>query len=61
MLNAAHLEGHAWGDMAVICRHYIAMDECANALRRWKLPHQVRKGSGSFNPNDDTIKVLTMR
>lgn len=31
------------------------------ALRRWKLPHQVRKGSGSFNPNDDTIKVLTMR
>jgi hypothetical protein len=60
LLNAAHQEGHAWGDMAVICRHYDAMDECAQALARWKLPHQVRKGSGSFNPLEDTIKVLTM-
>lgn len=60
LLNAAHQEGHAWGDMAVICRHYTAMDECAQALNRWKLPHQVRKGSGNFNPNADTIKVLTM-
>ena len=24
------------------------------------LPHQVRRGSGTFNPNEDTIKVLTM-
>ncbi|MDR3454954.1 MAG: 3'-5' exonuclease [Rhodoferax sp.] len=60
LLNTAHQEGHAWGDMAVICRHYNEMDECAQALSRWKLPHRVRKGSGSFNPNDDTIKVLTM-
>ncbi|MBK5205606.1 MAG: NERD domain-containing protein, partial [Polaromonas sp.] len=29
LLNAAHQEGHAWGDMAVICRHYNEMDECA--------------------------------
>ena len=60
LLGAAREEGHAWGDMAVICRHYDEMDECAHALRRARLPHQVRKGSGSFNPNDDTIKVLTM-
>ncbi|HAL39392.1 MAG TPA: DNA helicase II [Polaromonas sp.] len=60
LLNAAHQEGHAWGDMAVICRRYDEMDECAQALSRWQLPHQVRKGAGSFNPNDDTIKVLTM-
>ena len=60
LLNAAHQEGHAWGDMAVICRRYDEMDECAQALSRWQLPHQVRKGSGSFNPLDDTIKVLTM-
>ena len=60
LLNAAHQEGHAWGDMAVICLHYAVMEECANALRRRKLPHHVRKGSGSFNPQADTIKVLTM-
>jgi DNA helicase IV len=60
LLNAAHQEGHAWGDMAVICRRYDEMDECAQALSRWQLPHQVRKGSGSFNPLEDAIKVLTM-
>ncbi len=60
LLGAAHQEGHAWGDMAVICRRYDEMDECAHALSRARLPHQVRKGSGSFNPNDDTVKVLTM-
>jgi len=60
LLNAAHQEGHAWGDMAVICRHYPVMDECASALARRKLPYQVRKATGSFKPNADTIKVLTM-
>ena len=60
LLNAAHQEGHAWGDMAVICRHYPVMDECASALARRKLPYQVRKAPGSFKPNADTIKVLTM-
>jgi hypothetical protein len=60
LLSAAHQEGHAWGDMAVICRRYDEMDECAYALNRARLPHQVRKGAGSFHPNEDTIKVLTM-
>lgn len=60
LLNAAHDEGHAWNDMAVICRHYGEMEECAGALSRYKLPHQVRKGSGKFNPGADNIKVLTM-
>ena len=59
-LSAAHQEGHAWGDMAVICLRYDEMDECAYALSRARLPHQVRKGSGSFHLNEDTIKVLTM-
>ncbi len=60
LLNAAHQEGHAWGDMAVICRHYPVMDECASALARRKLPYQVRKAPGSFKPNADSIKVLTV-
>ena len=60
LLGAAHQEGHAWGDMAIICRHYSEMDECAGVLRQRGLPHQVRKGAGSFDPVADTIKVLTM-
>ena len=36
------------------------MDECASALVRRKLPQHVRKSSGGFHPNADTIKVLTM-
>jgi hypothetical protein len=60
LLSAAHQEGHAWGDMAIICRDYATMDVCANALHRRKLPHQVRKRSGDFNPSRDTITVLTM-
>jgi len=59
-LAAAHQEGHAWGDMAVICRHYTEMDECSHALQLRKLPHQVRRGGGTFNPDADSIKVLTM-
>jgi hypothetical protein len=60
LLNAAHQEGHAWADMAVLCRHHYEMDECAQALSRWQLPFEVRARSGSFHPNEDTIKVMTM-
>lgn len=59
-LNQAHQEGYAWSDMAVICRNYNVMDICAYALERKRLPHQVRRKSGSFNPGADTIKVMTM-
>jgi hypothetical protein len=60
LLSASHQEGHAWGDMAVICRHYSEMERCADVLRQRKLPHEVRKGSGTFNPLADTVKVMTM-
>ena len=33
---------------------------CAAVLRHRKMPHEVRKGSGTFNPLADTIKLLTM-
>jgi superfamily I DNA/RNA helicase len=46
--------------MAVLCRHYDGMEECARALTRRRLPHQVRKGSGDFRPLEDSIKVMTM-
>ncbi len=61
LLGEAHAQGHAWSDMAVICRDYATMDECARALQHRKLPHQVRKRSGDYKPNLDAINVLTMR
>ncbi len=60
LLSDAHQQGHAWGDMAIICRHHFVMDECASALARKRLPYQVRRSSGDFKPAVDTIKVLTM-
>lgn len=60
LLSAAHQEGYAWGDMAIICRHYAEMERCAAVLRYRQLPHEVRKGAGTFNPLADTIKLLTM-
>jgi len=60
LLSAAHEQGHAWGDMAIICRRYAVMEECALVLKQRRLPHQVRKASGSFDPGADTIKLLTM-
>lgn len=59
-LNRAHHDGYAWSDMAVICRNHNVMDVCAYALERMRLPHQVRRKSGSFAPGADTIKVMTM-
>ena len=61
LLREAHDQcQYAWGDMAVICRRHFVMDECAAALARLRLPYQVRRGSGNFDPGADTIKILTM-
>jgi len=60
LLSAAHQEGHAWGDMAILCRHYAEMERCAAVLHQRGLPFEMRKGSGTFKPLADTIKVLTM-
>jgi len=60
LLASAHQEGHAWGDMAILCRHKSEMRMCADVLARRRLPHQVREGPGSFNPAADSIKVMTM-
>ena len=61
-LSAAHQEGHAWGDMAVFCRHHWMLDEIARPLKMRQLPYQVRRGTGpgNFNPRADSIKLMTM-
>jgi superfamily I DNA/RNA helicase len=60
LLSAAHQEGHAWGDMAILCRRHSVMFECAGVLRARGLPHQVRERSGDFAPLANSIKVMTM-
>ena len=60
-LAIAHKEGHAWGDMAILCADWKTMDLCADALAQRKLPFNVRKRSGDFNPGANAIQVMTMK
>lgn len=60
LFHSAHQEGRAWNEMAIICRRYAVMEECAAVLKQRGLPHQVRKRAGSFDPGADSIKVMTM-
>ncbi|MCW5653573.1 3'-5' exonuclease [Hydrogenophaga sp.] len=58
-LKAAHQEGFAWGDMAILCRDWDGMELCAMALRQRGLPHQVRGKGGEYQPGADVIHVMT--
>ena len=60
-LSHAHKEGHAWGDMAILCADWNTMDLCADALHQRKLPFSVRKRSGDYNPAVDAIQIMTMK
>ncbi len=60
-LSHAHQEGHAWGDMAILCADWKTMDLFADALHQRKLPFSVRKRSGDYNPAADAIQVMTMK
>ena len=60
LLADQHAQGHAWGEMAVLCRHKDEIFVCADALRRKGLPYRVRERSGQFKPEEDSIKVMTM-
>ena len=60
-LSTAHKEGHAWGDMAILCADWKTMDTCADALHHRKLPFSVRKRSGDYNPSANAIQIMTMK
>ena len=60
-LNSAHKEGHAWGDMAILCPNYETRDLCAQVLHQRQIPVQMRRATGDFDPASDTIKVMTMK
>ncbi len=60
-LNQAHKEGHAWGDMAILCPDYSTRDLCAQVLHQRQMPLEMRRSPGDFDPTSDTIKVMTMK
>ncbi len=60
-LNSAHKEGHAWGDMAILCPDYSTRDLCAQVLHQRQMPVEMRRSPGDFDPASDTIKVMTMK
>ncbi|MDD2880540.1 MAG: 3'-5' exonuclease [Rhodoferax sp.] len=59
-LSTAHNEGHAWGDLAVLCADWKTRDLCAQVLRQRGLPLENRVSPGDFDPTSDKIKVMTM-
>jgi hypothetical protein len=60
-MGNAHQQGHAWGDMAILCHDYFTMELCAKALEKRQLPFNVRKKAGDFNPGANAIQIMTMK
>ena len=60
-LSHAHTEGHAWGDMAILCADWRTMDLCADVLQQRKLPFKVRKRAGDYIPGVNAVQVMTMK
>ena len=61
LLQGAHTDGFAWGDMAVLCRDAKTRDLCARTLAQRGLPVQNRIGPGHYDPLANSVKVMTMR
>lgn len=60
-MGNAHKDGHAWGDVAILCHDYFTMDLCARALEQRGLPFNVRKRAGDFTPRANAIQIMTMK
>ena len=61
LLQSAHADGFAWGDMAVLCRDAKTRDLCARALAQRGLPVQNRLGTGDYDPLANSVKLMTMK
>ena len=61
LLQGAHADGFAWGDMAVLCRDAKTRDLCARTLAKRSVPVQNRIGPGHYDPMANSVKVMTMR
>ncbi|MHB1409206.1 MAG: DEAD/DEAH box helicase [Acidovorax defluvii] len=61
LLQGAHADGFAWGDMAVLCRDAKARDLCASTLAKRGVPEQNRLGPGDYDPLANSVKIMTMK
>jgi len=61
LLQGAHADGFAWGDMAVLCRDVKTRDLCASTLAKRGVPVQNRLGPGDYDPLANSVKVMTMK
>ena len=61
LLQGAHADGFAWGDMAVLCRDAKARDLCASTLAKRGVPVQNRLGPGDYDPLANSVKIMTMK
>jgi len=61
LLQGAHADGFAWGDMAVLCRDARTRDLCATTLGKRGMPVQNRLGAGDYDPLANSVKVMTMK
>jgi superfamily I DNA/RNA helicase len=60
LLCAAHEEGHAWRDMAVLSAEHPTLDDAARVMAERMLPHQVCREAGMFDSERDTVNVMAM-
>ena len=61
LLQGAHADGFAWGDMAVLCRDKDPRDLCARTLAKRGVPVQNRLGPGDYDPLANSVKIMTMK
>ena len=61
LLQGAHADAFAWGDMAVLCRDTKARDLCVSTLAKRGVPVQNRLGTGDYDPLANSVKVMTMK
>ncbi|WP_095542248.1 3'-5' exonuclease [Vandammella animalimorsus] len=61
LLQARREAGIAWGQMAVLCDNRFQLDVCHGALRYQHIPHQMRRGTGEFDPAADTVKLMSLQ
>ena len=47
--------------MAILCTDWKTMDICADALHQRRLPFNVRKRAGDYNPSANAIQIMTMK
>lgn len=60
LLADAHKGGHSWSEMAILCRRHQEMERCAEVLSRRRMPFQLRRSTGDYDPTRDAIAIMTM-